>query len=101
MAKLVTALVFLFLFFSALAFLPRNVSARLLQRPAESRLWARLIGLLGIAWLALELITDPQLTLSRSFLDLKQTLTTARNTMGGMILGMLFALYTQDFERRQ
>ena len=102
---LVLALVLLAASFLALIFLPRSLCVRLLQLKAESKLWVRLIGLFGIVWVVLVLITEPELMLSGLFAaanqtnQTNQTLTTARNIVGGVICGLFLALYTQRFER--
>ena len=101
MTKLLIVLAVLFAYFFALAIVPPAASSRFLKLRRESKLWARLIGIMGIIWIALTLAVDARLHLFQLTYRTKTTLTTTRNTLGGVVIGLLLALHTERFDRRE
>ena len=93
-------LALLFVFFSAHAFLPPTASARLFKLRRESKLWVRLIGIFGLGWIALTLLTDPQLRLSELSSPPNIDLVKAKSYLIGMAIGLGVALLTERYDRR-
>src|SRR5437773_2364965 len=98
--RVLVVLGLLLLFFSALAFLGRTSSRRLLRLKNESRIWVRLIGILGILWVALVIVTDWKPNFVEVSPYARVVLLKIRHYVGGIVIGLFFALRTQDAERK-
>ena len=91
----------LFVFCSALALLSPRASARLLRLHRESRLWVRLIGIFGLAFVALRLLTEQSLdAFYRSSYWKTIFLEKVRSNMAGVCIGLCLAFITENFDRR-
>jgi len=94
------ARVVLLVFFAALVILPSAQSARLLRLKEKSRLWVRLLGLLGILWAALSLTMNSSGTdLFDSRPRLKPRAIMVRHLLAGGVGALFVVLYTQKLER--
>jgi hypothetical protein len=85
---------------SALVLAPKAVAGILrLQIPCER--WTRMIGFLGLLWVALALATSKSIAILTVPPTAKVGLTIARHYLGGGIVGLVFGLGArrQDGER--
>jgi hypothetical protein len=58
-----------------------------------------MIGIVGLVWIAMVLMTTPKLKLIDPSSATKARLYTARHYLGGAIIALFVALYTQRLER--
>ena len=85
--------------FAILAFAPAGITAKFLSLRTESRLWARLSGYLGLVYVGLGLFlvgyADGVVTAKG-----KDVLYVVKHTCGGILIGLMIALMTKDYENR-
>ena len=85
-------------FSAAFLFLPQEQLRGFFRLKQPSRLWARIIGLMGLLWVALAAADHAD----ARFFDLpsqtRALLDTTRYYIGGTLIGLLFALSTKKRE---
>ena len=98
-AKVILILLVFLAFCSALLFWPRFASTYLLQLPKESRVWGRLIGVIGIISVGMTFVTDHRLNIVHVSYSVIAHLNFTKHILFGIIIGLFLAMYTQNKER--
>jgi len=78
--------------FAMLIFAPPDLCAKVLGVKQPSRLWARLAGIVGLAWLVLGLIKFEPTRIAPVMLQV-------RAMLGGVTIGLMVAIMTKRSER--
>ena len=86
--------------FFVLAFSSGPSAVRFLKLKRESKLWVRLIGACGLVWVSLSFIIDPRLGPRPMTPAVWNKVNTARTMLGGVIIGLFIAVYSQRFENQ-
>ena len=78
--------------FATLAFAPPEITVKILGTKQPSRLWVRLAGIVGLAWLLLGMIKfEPN--------HVAPVMLQVRAMLGGVAIGLLIAVMTKRAER--
>ena len=84
--------------FCLLLFAPPRTVAGLLGLKWESKIWARLVGILGFVWILLGFARNELAGLVRPTPTGDSILLVARCLCGGIIIGLLLAIVTKHRE---
>ena len=85
--------------FSILAFVPPKISARMLGSGTESRLWGRLVGILGLVYIVLGLAASEYSGHLRLTPAGKELLLKLKDVCAGVVIGLLVAWATKRHEK--
>ena len=92
---------FLVILFATLLFAPRIASKKLLNLPEHTLFRVRLIGVVGMALVALMVTTQARFSPYATPLWTDDWLVKPRQLMSGAIIGLFVALYAERFERKR
>lgn len=92
---------FLAIFFAAMLFAPRTASRQFLKLPEHTLLRIRLIGVLGMALVALMVTTQARFSPYDTPLWTAEWLVKLRQLISGAIIGFFLALYAERLERKR